>query len=224
MTDIKIDKIIKSKRKTISIIIDGNAELIVRCPLNTSKEYIDKIVAKKSKWIKEKQELIKSRNKIYSKKEFIDGEIFMFLGKKYKLHVTNTVQNIDITDSNILLPKAYIDNAYSHIVQWYKNQAMQIILERVKHYSKELDIKYKSAKISSARTRWGSCSSNNTLNFTYRLIMAPICVIDYVIVHELIHILQHNHSKHFWDEVKKVMPDYQIHRNWLKDNQGIMRF
>jgi predicted metal-dependent hydrolase len=100
--------------------------------------------------------------------------------------------------------------------QWYKEQAYEVIEKRVNVFSYQYGFSPRQVKISSARTRWGSCSPNGTLNFSWRLVMAPLEVIDYVVVHELAHLHVKDHSSRFWQEVEKIMPDYKDRRKWLR--------
>lgn len=100
----------------------------------------------------------------------------------------------------------------------YKKLAKETIPPRVQEFAKEYGFSYNTVKITSATTRWGSCTSKKTLNFTYRLALAPQEVIDYVIVHELCHLRQMNHSSKFWDEVRAIMPEYKKQEKWLKEN------
>ena len=100
---------------------------------------------------------------------------------------------------------------------WYKERALEIITERVNHFSAQYGFQPKQVKISSAKTRWGSCSANGTLNFTWRLIMSPLSVIDYVVVHELAHLRVRNHSRKFWQVVESIDPDYKTKRKWLRE-------
>jgi len=95
---------------------------------------------------------------------------------------------------------------------------LQVITERVQWYAAKHGLEYKQVKITSARTRWGSCNSRGTLSFSWRLVMAPVPVIDYVVVHELAHTVEKNHSKKFWAKVQIIMPDYQNRIEWLDKN------
>ncbi len=114
--------------------------------------------------------------------------------------------------------KSIID--YSKISD-YKIKAKNYIPERTKIIAEQFWIKFNSIKITSAKTRWGSCTSKRNLNFSYRLILCPQKAIDYVICHELAHLKEMNHSKNFWSEVERLMPDYKEHNKWLKDNASI---
>jgi predicted metal-dependent hydrolase len=102
--------------------------------------------------------------------------------------------------------------------RWYKEMAFKVISERVALYSQKYNFSPKQVKISSAKTRWGSCSPDGTLNFTWRLVMSPLDVIDYVVVHELAHLRIKNHSRKFWSVVEAIYPEYKKQRKWLRDN------
>jgi hypothetical protein len=97
-----------------------------------------------------------------------------------------------------------------------------VFTERVEWYAEEYGFEVKKIRISSARTRWGSYSQTGTLSLTWRLVMAPLDVIDYVVVHELCHLREMNHSKAFWEQVEAILPDYKQRRKWLKDNEKLL--
>ncbi len=104
-----------------------------------------------------------------------------------------------------------------------KQEALKKITQRVKYYASLSGFKYNKIKITHAKKRWGSCSYQNNLNFTIRLALAPLPVINYVVVHELCHIKEKNHSRNFWQEVSKIIPNYKIHQQWLKDNSYLLK-
>jgi predicted metal-dependent hydrolase len=122
------------------------------------------------------------------KKTFETGEEFLYLGKKYKLEIVEGTKIKITEDLRLLFPKVFLWRAKARMHDWYKKQAQAKISERTKIIAGELNLKYSTLKISNAKTNWGSCGPKNSLNFNWRLIMAPEGVVDYVIVHELMHI------------------------------------
>ena len=104
----------------------------------------------------------------------------------------------------------------TYLESWYKQQARKIILERVHHYARVGEYTYQSVSLMSATTRWGSCSARKNLNFNWKLVMAPLEVLDYVVCHELAHLVELNHSRDFWERVRKIFPLYRQYRTWLK--------
>lgn len=221
MNKIKADKIIHSKRRTVAIEIDEKARIILRCPNGIKKDEIESVILKHEKWIQAKRKLIKERIEKYSFNEFEHGKQILFLGNRYTVDVQNS-KEVEVSQDKILVPSNLDVSVKDSLIVFYRKKAQEIIINRTECLAKLLGIRYKSARISNARTRWGSCSSKKTLNFTWRLILAPEKVIDYVIVHELMHTKQMNHSKEFWKLVQNEIPDFKSHEKWLKDNKWIM--
>lgn len=216
---IEIEKIIKSKRKTIALEITDNAKLIVKAPFGVNNETINKVILKHKKWIEKKKKDLEARDpKFVLPKEFVSGEGFLYLGKYYKLKILPN-QEIPLKFENgFYLSKNSLSYAKEVFLDWYKRMAYEKISGRVKFYAQKRTIAYNKVNITNASKRWGSASGKGNLSFPWRLIMAPLQVIDYVVVHELVHLLEKNHTKSFWDKVKVLMPDYEKHKNWLKRN------
>ena len=221
--DIIIDEIIRSRRKTIALQVFHDARLIVRVPFSTSEKLIKKVIHEKRLWILTKQEQAKEKYKKVYSKEFVNGEGFLFLGNSYKLYIVDNCEfSLIFNNENFFLSKKFLNKAKDVFIKWYKEQSYKKFLERVEFYSKVSGITYNKLKITNARKRWGSCSSKGNLNFTWRLIMAPLQVIDYVIVHELVHIKEKNHSKNFWNNVRIILPYYKTQKKWLKENGHLL--
>jgi len=216
MDELKIDKIIRLRRRTIALVVTSDATVIVRAPMRTSLEYIEKLVFQKRVWVAKKKEQALKNSAPVKPKKFIDGEDFLYLGNNYKLKIADC-DKIELGDY-LYFPKKYLSNARLKMIEWYKQKALEKIIERVNLYSQITGWKFKSISITNAKKRWGSCGPKGSLNFSWRLIMAPLGVLDYVVVHELAHIPEKNHSKRFWDKIKAIFPDYKNQRKWLKDN------
>ena len=221
--DIEIEKIIRTKRKTIALHITDDATLIVRAPLKASEKTIMGVVLKHKKWIEEKKREIKARDPKFSPKEFVNGEGFLYLGEWYRLKIEDNQEVPLKFENGFYLSRKALPQAKDVFIEWYKNMAYEKISERVNWYAQQRGFKYKKVNITSAQKRWGSSSSNGNLNFPWRLIMAPLTVIDYVVIHELVHTVERNHSKAFWGKVKMLMPNYQIHKEWLRKNGYLLR-
>jgi len=220
---IEIEKIIRSKRKTIALQITDNATLIVKAPLETNEEVINKVITKHLRWIEKKKNEVLSRDPQFTKKEFLNGEGFLYLGKSYKLYIVNEQDMPLKFDNAYFLLKDYQPMAKQLFINWYKEKAYEKISERVQWYARKRGFTYNKISITDANIRWGSCSPKGNLNFSWRLIMAPLSVIDYVVVHELAHLEQKNHSKAFWNIVKMLLPDYEKSKDWLKNNGYLLK-
>jgi predicted metal-dependent hydrolase len=220
---IKIDKLIRSKRKTVGLEVTPDASLIIRAPRNLSRREINEIVDKESPWILKKQQFFRENHTKIREKDFIEGEEFLYLGSVYKLKIVrNTGRALTIDDNFFCLSDDYVGNARGVIESWYQERAYEVVSERVTFYSCLSGIKFKQINITDAKKRWGSCSPGGNLNIAWRLVMAPLRVIDYVIVHELSHIEIRNHSKEFWRRLGIIIPDYKRDEKWLIDNEHFL--
>lgn len=232
--DITIDKIIRAKRKSICISVTDEAALVVRAPFRVSEDEIVKAVSKHRIWIDKKLEEVKSRGAKHLHRRFETGEKFLYLGEYYSLSITGSDTLFPADKNNDGLPikfdegfylsGEYRNNAREILTCWYKEKACETIPERVKLHAAANGFKCGKINITSAVTRWGSCSFKGNLNFSWRLIMAPFQVIDYVAIHELAHLKEKNHSKSFWNVVKMLMPDYKMHNAWLRSNGYLLKF
>jgi predicted metal-dependent hydrolase len=153
----------------------------------------------------------------------VNGEGFFYLGKTYKLQIIDdNLLDIEISDK-LCISRKLLPDARNHLKDWYKAEAEKKIIERCAYYTKITGYIPNSVKISNAERRWGSCTSKGTLNFSWRLIMAPLEIIDYVVVHEMIHLNQTDHSKIFWNKVRSILPDYEKRKVWLKNNEKLLQ-
>jgi predicted metal-dependent hydrolase len=223
VSDIKIDLIVRSRRRSFSIEIARDGRLIVRAPQRASLRAIRKVVEEKRRWIERKQTQMRLRCAEARPKCFVEGESFMYLGKAYPLSLDGrNGMPIKFDGSRFLLSDEYVANARNVFAAWYRERAREHIAGRVDHCSSAAGIGCGEVRITSARRRWGSCTGKGNLCFTWRLVMAPPDVIDYVVVHELAHIKHPNHSSMFWMEVASIMPDLQRRRRWLRENEHLL--
>jgi predicted metal-dependent hydrolase len=215
---VEIDQIIRTKRKTMALIVRPNGSLLVRAPLRASNRSILEFVANNTQWI----EKTRARMKAVTPpppKQYVPGEEFEYLGQAYPLElVADQRKSLLLEDGKFKLVASAMDSATLVFERWYREQARQILNERVEFFAHQNGFQYSKIGITSARTRWGSCSATGALNFSWRLIQAPIEAVDYVVVHELVHTLIHNHSKKFWKRLEQSMPDYRERRKWLRSN------
>lgn len=204
LMDIEIKKIIRTKRKTISLQITDDATLIVRAPFNANDEVIRKVVSKHRKWIEQKRREIENRDPKFVPKEFVNGEGFLYLGRYYRLKIVDEQDEPLKFENGFYLSRDAILHARELFIEWYKKAAYEKILERVSWFAKKSGFKYNKVNITDAQKRWGSLSHNKNLNFPWRLIMAPLSVIDYVVIHELVHFEERNHMPGTSEKFKSV--------------------
>jgi predicted metal-dependent hydrolase len=171
----------------------------------------------KEDWIRSAQQKILSRKP----KKVAEG-VYLYLGKEYPLQIRPGQKELIEVGDKLYIASFNEKYLKTYLTSWYKQQARKIIVQRVNHYAKIAGLSFRSIALTSAETRWGSCSSNKTLNFNWKLVMAPIEVIDYVVTHELAHLTQLNHSRSFWETVRKMYPLYREYRTWLRRNGHLL--
>jgi len=217
------DKVIRTDRKTISLQVTEYAELIARVPKNVSDKDLQEVIRKHDSWISKKKQEMLSKDPKFSAKQFVNGEGFLYLGKYYKLKITAESQELLFLSDQFLLGRDNVDGARELFVEWYRRAAFQKITERAELISQSTGLKFSRINITNAEKRWGSCSNRGRLNFSWRLVMAPVSVIDYVVLHELVHTSVKNHSNKFWNKVQAYMPDYAKSNEWLKQKGYLLK-
>ncbi|MDD4013503.1 MAG: SprT family zinc-dependent metalloprotease [Candidatus Omnitrophica bacterium] len=217
MQDNLIHTIVRSRRRTLALEIVSDARLIVRAPHRASLDDIRRAVRKKLPWILEKQRLARERAEKFPQKEFIAGETFMFLGEPFKLSIKNDLpQALVFNGSGFYLRERDKGSARKLFTEWYSRRAFEIIDQRVRYYAGRHGLEFSGIRISNARKRWGSCGAKGKLSFSWRIVMAPMNVVDYVVVHELAHLVEKNHRSGFWAKVRGMLPEYRLAKAWLK--------
>lgn len=210
-----------SRRKTASIKIEDGAVIVV-VPKALEREKIEKLVTAKHHWIVEKL-AIQIESTPRSNKQYLSGEAFPYLGRNYRLKVhKGDLSPTKLHAGRIVVtvpePSTQAHYIRRSLVAWYKRNADRKIREKVSRYEAVVGVKTGVVRIKDFKSRWGSCTPYGDVEFNWVIMMAPNRVVDYVVIHELCHLLHHDHSPQFWREVERVMPDYQEHKEWLKLN------
>ena len=216
----------KKRKKTISLRIQNESEIIVSAPYFTPTAEINRFIEEKQNWIQKTLRQQKDAALKNKAKEYQAGETFLYLGQAYPLEVFfEPFENEGVVFSN---GRFYLNAREDRelrkrcFVAWYKKKAAEYFRQRVEFYSRILKLQPENIRITLAKSRWGSCSEDDRLAFSFPLIMAPPVIIDYVIVHELAHIREKNHSRNFWRLVEAIIPDYDQSRRWLRINQQLL--
>ncbi len=219
-----------SGRRTLTITVDEQAEVSIASPFRMKDREIHDFIHEKASWIMAKMREAEKNRNILDQKEFDHGHEFLFLGKKCKV----SVKRSDVKRSRIHfdlltgwlidIPKGLSceesqDQVKKKMLQWYRAQAKEILGGRIFHYSRLMGVEPKKIAIRTQKRIWGCCDYNTqTIHLNWQIILSPIKVIDYVVVHELCHLTVPSHSKRFWSKVRKFMPDFEQYRSWLKIN------
>lgn len=212
--------IIRERRSSISIQITREGEVIVKAPKLLPTFFIKQFLKQKEDWIIKKTK--KFQEKPFQQRQYVQGEEFWYLGKTYKLN-TGNFKEISVT-TTFNFPQVLLFRIQKELESWYKKQAKEIIGKRLLHHADRMEAEYKTVMYSDTKSKWGTCGPENDLQFNWRLVMAPLIVLDYVVIHELSHTKHKNHGEKFWREVSKYSIGYKSYRKWLNEHAHLLTF
>jgi len=212
------------KRRKLTITVERDRSVVVHAPENTSEEKIHQIMESKKQWVWEKTHHPQKYDGVKHPpgKEMVNGESVLYLGRSYKIQITETESGEIEFKQKFLIPPNIASSGPKGFISWYTMRAEEKIPVRVQHHAVQLGVEYGEVKIMDSRYRWGSCTVNNNLNFNWRLIKAPMFVIDYILVHELAHLIESNHTPKFWNIVSAQTPTTEKAKAWLKEHGELL--
>ena len=219
MSEVPPYTIKRSQRKTLSIYLERDGSICVLAPEGFTDEMIQDIVRQKSyqlyKYLAEREELTATR----TFREIASGESFLYLGRNYRLRFIDE-QNVPLRlkDGYFLLRRQDQGRAQEVFKEFYRQKGQQRIADRVNYFKQVMGVDTATIRVMELQNRWASCSANGDLNFHWKCMMAPLTILDYIIVHEMAHLRHDNHSEAFWNEVDKILPDYRERKTWLRFN------
>lgn len=211
-----------NRKKSASIHLSGEV-IRVRVPKTLSEQRIRALITRHKPWIATKLKVL-SEQPIVKPKEYVSGEAFPYLGRNYRLKVTRganpslnpeggylvaTVSQADKTPQATVKPM---------LIAWYKERATECLHEKTARLAKVIGVAPRSVTVKEYKSRWGSCSVGGDISYNWRIILAPHRIVDYVVVHELCHMREHNHSPRYWKQVERYIHDWKDARDWLKHN------
>jgi predicted metal-dependent hydrolase len=211
----------RKRKKTLTLQIRADGMVVIHSPYHTPDAEINRFFRAKETWVRKKlAERKRLDGEDFRPKSFVAGERFCYLGESYPLEIRTLPGSrslLSLSKGVFHLSGDHKDRAREVFVRWYRRQAKEDLSARVEHWSRELGLRPRGIRITGARYRFGSCSPKNSLSFSWRLIMAPLQIIDYIVVHELAHIKEKSHSGRFWLYVERILPDYKTRKRWLKE-------
>lgn len=220
-----------ARRKTVSITVYPDNRVIVSVPAQLSQKKVYQIVEEKSEWIRKKMQANRQKSPVGPSRQFRSGEKLLFLGEDFTLQLEKGLSDlVDVMGRNIYVrlrsgPEHSQPGVIRrHLIRWYAARALEIIEKKVEHYRGLVGAGPRSVTIKALKSRWGSCSSRGSISLAWNIVMAPEPVVDYLVVHELCHLVHHNHSPEYWDLVSSVLPDHRERRKWLRVNGDLLNF
>ena len=219
---VNCDILIKEKRKTLSITIGKNGEIIVKAPIFLSENKINEFIDKKKNWIEKHTTKIKNINRQFS--DVISTRKILLFNDLYNVEEINNLKQTTFQNNTLYIkPCKTLEERELLIKKWYLKNAKEILSNRLEYFSNIMNLEYKSFKLTNAKTKWGSCSTLKKIDLNWRLIMLKSELQDYVIVHELCHLLEMNHSDRFYKCVESVLKDYKKRRNDIKNSSFVLQ-
>jgi predicted metal-dependent hydrolase len=218
--DLKYNIVRSARRKKLTITVERDRSIVVHAPVGTNDEDVRRAVDSKRQWLFEK---LRHPQKYEVRphapcKEVVSGESAPYLGRDYRIEIAETASGEIEFSRGFTIPAAHRAQRRHVLRAWYVARAKEKILPRVKERARELGVEFTAAKIVDNRYRWGSCTVRNNISFNWRLIKAPMFVIDYVIVHELAHLIEGDHNETFWSIVRTATATMEKAKTWLRDN------
>lgn len=213
-----------AKRRKLTITIERDCSVVIHAPKGVSDEKIRQVVDSKRQWIYEKINHSQKYQDLPHPpgKELVNGESALYLGRQYRIEIVNDDLKKVQFNQIFLIPNIQATRKTDVLRSWYWERAKQKIIPRVQQHARELGVDPAEIKIVDNRYRWGSCTLKDNLNFNWRLIKAPMFVVDYVIVHELAHLLELNHSPRFWNIVRSKIVNSDKAKIWLRENGQLL--
>ncbi|MCR8923202.1 M48 family metallopeptidase [Dasania sp. GY-MA-18] len=209
----------KSERKTTSIYIERDGSVSVLAPKPFDMERVQATLEKKRSWIYRNLAEWEDLNRTRVHREYVNGESFLYLGRRYQLELVKT-QGVPLAlkQGKFCLVKDLVPKAERYFQEFYKNKLKPRLDERIDQYAPRLGVSPRRVKVMELKNRWGSCSATGMINVHWKCAMLPLSVLDYIVVHELSHIENPNHTPAFWRAVEKALPNYEEQKKWLKFN------
>ena len=217
-------EVVRSRRATADIVIERDGRVLVRAPHSISSERIEDLVATKRVWIHKNLAEWRNLNSARVPRDFRNGEGFLYLGRSYRLLlVAEQEESLLLKNGRFclrrdLLARGHVEPAKAAFRDYYQSRGLDRISQRVGDYAPKVGVTPGRINVRELGHRWASCSPNGNLSFHWKCMMAPLTIIDYIVVHELCHIHHLDHTYAFWNEVDKVLPGYIERRDWLSKN------
>jgi len=213
------------RRGTVSVAVEPSGQVVLTAPAVTPVERLDRIVKQKARWIVERTRRTNALRRP-TDREFVSGESLLYLGKHYRLRVVAAEESrpvrlfhgwVTVVTSKRIQGALRSSDVRKQLVAWYRAHALEQLRQRTNTWGPKLGIRASHAiLVRDPSRRWGSCSLSGALQFSWRIVQAPPTLVDYIVVHELVHLLHRNHTQAFWSEVARMIPNYEAIRTRLR--------
>ncbi|MCP4572515.1 MAG: M48 family metallopeptidase [bacterium] len=213
------------RKKTVAVAVEPDGAVRVTAPVDTARGRLDEIVHKKARWILERRRRQDDLLPSPGRRELVSGESFLYLGRQYRLKVCPADAGAAVRLERGWLvasvPRGLAvgeraQEVRARLIAWYRGHAARRLPERVRALAPAVGVEPAGVLIREPRKRWGSCDARGNLRLNWRIVQAPRRLVDYVVVHELVHLLYPVHDRDFWALLGRTMPDYEQRREELR--------
>lgn len=204
------------REKTVAIAVEADGAVVLRAPPNTPLAKLDSIVHRKARWIVERLKKTSDLPPPLTEREFVSGETFLYLGRQYRLKVKRGSDGVRLERGQLVAEVPHQHAVRDALVKWYRTRSEQRLPEMVAEWAPVVGVDVPKVLIREQKKRWGSCDEHGVLRFNWRIVQAPRRLVEYVVVHELVHLVHRQHSREYWAKLGRVMPDYEGRREELQ--------
>ncbi len=210
-----------ARRRALEITIDRGGELIISSPPGVPDDQLADFVREKRFWLYTKLAEKEALHQPVAGKEFVSGEGFPYLGRSYRLLLVDEQDRpLKLEAGWFRLVRDQADQGREHFIRWYTDHARPWLRKRVGQWASRMGVEPASVEVRDLGFRWGSCGRSGGVNFHWATILLPVSVVDYVVVHELAHLIEPNHTPEFWARVGRALPEYEQRKAWLAEHGG----
>lgn len=211
-----------NRRKTVAFIVERNGDVVVKAPEGFSEDKIALLVKQKRMQLYQKINHPQKIKILYENPVQINGRSILYNGKNYKAFIDKETKDVFLFNGKFIISDNIADRFESKLSLWLMNNAKEKLTPKVIEFARKLGVEYNDILISDLQLRWGSCTLKNNININYRIIKAPAFVSNYILVHELTHLLVPNHTKEFWQIVRTAFPKYEEAKKWLMEKGDLL--
>ena len=214
--DLEFEVRLSDRRKTLQVTVDRAGELVLAAPRGADETKLRDFVRSKRYWIYKKLAEKEQLQRPIPRKEYVNGEGFLYLGRSYMLRIVE-IQNepLKLVNGRFCLRRDEVDHGREHFIRWYSSRGKDWLAAKANEYSPRMEVNPAGVKVQDLGYRWGSCGKGNWLYFNWKTMLLPRTIAEYVVVHELVHLHEAHHTPEFWRRLERAMPDYERRKQWL---------
>ncbi len=208
-----------ARRRSVQITVDREGELILSAPTGCERGVMEEFVREKRFWIYKKLAEKEALRPEIIRKQYIVGEGFPYLGRSYRLLLVDE-QDVAVKLERGRFKMRRADAGRESMIRWYRDHATAWLTRRVDQFARRVDVEASGVEVRDLGYRWGSCGKSGKLYFHWRTILLPARIVEYIVVHELVHLREPHHTPEFWTRVERALPDFAQRKQWLAEHAG----